>query len=219
MMKLFLNQMQMVQSIAEFLSANRTTGKARFEFAVPDTVEADLTACYRSVVEEFGCVFSLTPDAGRVLKSAANWLRAGKSGLLLTGGVGTGKSRLMLAINYLIRYYTGDLQRLKMFSAPKICDLARSKIDTEVETAAKLKTCRYVGIDDLGTEPIVIKNWGTELSPVIDILYARYDAGLATVITTNDGMDTIRSKYGERIHDRICEMYERIVFNFKSFRR
>jgi DNA replication protein DnaC len=201
------------------LSANRTTARTRFEFPVPDTVDADLTACYQSVVEEFGSVFASTPDTLRVLKASANWLRAGKSGLLLTGGVGTGKTKLMMAFNYLIRYYTGDLQSLKMFSAPKICDLARSKIDTEVETASRLKTYRYVGIDDLGTEPIVIKNWGTELSPVIDALYARYDAGLATVITTNDSMDTIRSKYGERIYDRICEQYDRITFNFKSFRR
>jgi DNA replication protein DnaC len=186
---------------------------------VPATVETDLTACYRCVVEDYGSVFSQTPPVESVLKSTARWLQKGKSGLLLTGGVGTGKTKLMLAVGLLIRYYTGELQSLKVFAAPRICDLARSKIDTEAETAARLKTYRYVGIDDLGTEPITVKNWGTELSPVVDTLYARYDAKLATIITTNDSMETLRSKYGDRIYDRICEQYDRITFNFKSFRR
>jgi DNA replication protein DnaC len=193
--------------------------RARFEFAIPDTVEADLTACYRSVVEEFGCTFTPTPDTLSVLKSTVSWMRAGKSGLLLAGGVGTGKTKLMMAMSLLIRYYTFNRQSLKVFSTTKICELATSQDDMELETAARLKTYRYAGVDDLGTEPVTVKNWGTELTPVIDVLYARYDAGLTTIITTNDSMETIRSKYGERIYDRICEQYDRITFNFKSFRQ
>jgi DNA replication protein DnaC len=210
--------MEVKQSIHELLSATGTTATARFEFAVPETVEADLAACYRRAVEDSLCVFEPDSNTRSVLKSAANWLRAGKSGLLLTGGVGTGKTKLMRAIDLLIRSYAAR-QSLRIFSAPEICRLALSNDARDVETVARLGTYLYAGIDDLGTEPVTVKSWGTELSPVIDALYARYDAGLATVITTNDDMKTLRSKYGERIYDRICGQYDRIAFNFKSFRR
>jgi DNA replication protein DnaC len=191
---------------------------------IPDTVEADLAACYQSTVEGFGCNFKPTPDTARILKATANWLKKGKSGLLLTGSVGTGKTKLMQAISLLIGYYTFDetndesRQGLKIYSAPKICELASSNEERESVITARIKTLRYVGIDDLGTEPLTVKNWGTELSPVINTLYERYDKQLVTVITTNDGLETLRKKYGERIHDRICEQYDRITFNFKSFR-
>jgi DNA replication protein DnaC len=184
---------------------------------VPDTVEADLTACYRDAVERFGREFTPTPDTLRVLKSAARWMRAGKSGLLLTGAVGTGKSKLLLAVQRLISYYSGDCNDLKIFSAPGICELSRAGDD--VTTFSRLKTYWYLGIDDLGTEPATVKSWGTELSPIIDTLYARYDKQMLTVITTNDSLDTLKDKYGERIHDRLCEQYDRITFNFKSFRQ
>jgi DNA replication protein DnaC len=186
---------------------------------VPDAVEADLTACYRDVVERFGCSFALTADTTRVLRAAARWMREGKSGLLLTGSVGTGKSKLLQAIQMLTIYYTAGRQGIKIFSAPEICELARSGNDDDMEYYRRLKTYDQLGIDDLGAEPVTVKSWGTELSPVIDILYARYDSGKVTIITTNDGIEKLKEKYGERIHDRLCEQYDRITFNFKSFRQ
>lgn len=206
-------------SIQDFLSGLKITVKTRFNFAVPDTVEADLTACYRDVVERFGCRYAPTPDTARVLRSAARWMREGKPGLLLTGAVGTGKSKLLLAISAIIAYYTLGRQGIKIFSAPDICELSRSGDDDNAITFRRLKTFWYLGIDDLGTEPITVKSYGTELSPIIDILYARYDKRLVTVITTNDSLEALKDKYGERIHDRLCEQYDRITFNFKSFRQ
>jgi DNA replication protein DnaC len=207
------------KTIQEFLSEIRTTERARFDFLIPDTVEADLTACYRLLIECFGCTFSPAPDTLRVLKSAARWLQNGKPGLLLTGTVGTGKSKLLMAIRALITYYTGGYSDMKIFSAPAICELPLSKNEDGLTTLARLKTYRYLGIDDLGTEPVTVKSWGTELSPVIDALYARYDKRMMTVITTNDDLKNIKSKYGDRIYDRLCEQYDRITFNFKSFRQ
>jgi DNA replication protein DnaC len=207
------------KTIQEFLSESRTTEKARFDFRIPDTVEDDLAACYRDVVERFGCTFSPTHDIQRVLKSAAQWFRTGKPGLLLTGTVGTGKSKLLMAIKTLIAYYTDSRTDMKIFSAPAICELPLSKNEDDLTTLARLKTYRYLGIDDLGTEPVTVKSWGTELSPVIDALYARYDKRMMTVITTNDDLKNIKSRYGDRIHDRLCEQYDRITFNFNSFRQ
>jgi DNA replication protein DnaC len=210
----------MEKTIREFLSGSRTTERARFDFRVPDTVEDHLTACYRDVVERFGCTFSPTPDTRRVLKSAAQWFRTGKPGLLLTGTVGTGKSKLLMAIRTLIAYYTDNRDNMKIFSAPAICELPLSKDDDDATTFARLRTYLYLGIDDLGAEPVTVKSWGTELSPVIDVLYRRYDERMVTIITTNDSIEpTLKNKYGDRIYDRLCEQYDIIVFNFKSFRQ
>jgi DNA replication protein DnaC len=213
------------KTIKDFLSERRTTEKARFNFPVPDTVESDLAACYTHIVEQFGCRYVHAPDTDRVLRSAARWLREGKPGLLLTGGVGTGKSKLLQAIQGLITYYTYDhyikdgRQKLKILSAQEICDLASSSEDKDVATFSSLKACLYLGIDDLGVEPVTVKRYGTEFSPVIDTLYARYERRATTIFTTNFDLDTIRDKYGARILDRLVEQYDRITFNFKSFRQ
>jgi DNA replication protein DnaC len=207
------------KTIQDFLSGLKITEKARFDFHVPDAVEVDLAVCYRHVVELFGCTFSPTPDTMRVLKSAARWLREGKPGLLLTGAVGTGKSRLLYALDKLINFYTNGMQSVKIFSASKICELPLSGNEDDTQTLSRLKTFRYLGIDDLGTEPATVKSWGTELTPLTDILYERYNKCMVTIITSNDNIEILGKKYGERIYDRLCEQYDRITFDFKSFRQ
>jgi DNA replication protein DnaC len=201
------------------LSELKTTERARFNFRIPDTVEVGLDACYRYMVKQSGRRFLPSPDTTRVLKSVAHWLREGKPGLLLTGKVGTGKSRLMYALSELIKFYTNGVQSVKTFSAPRICELPLSANEDEKETFSRLKTYRYLGIDDLGTEPSTVKSWGTELTPLTDILYERYDKCMVTIITSNDNIEIIGKKYGERIYDRLCEQYDRITFDFKSFRQ
>jgi DNA replication protein DnaC len=104
-------------------------------------------------------------------------------------------------------------------SAASIADLSVSKIDSDINDFAMLKTAKYVGIDDLGVEPVNVKNWGTDTSPVIDIIYHRYNEMKLTVLSTNLNMDMIQKTYGQRIYDRFCEMYDIINFNFQSFRQ
>jgi DNA replication protein DnaC len=94
-----------------------------------------------------------------------------------------------------------------------------SKDEKDMNDFGMLKTAKYAGIDDLGTEPVNVKNWGTDTSPVIDVIYRRYNSMKTTVLSTNLNMEMIRKTYGERIFDRICEQYSRISFNFQSFRQ
>ena len=75
-----------------------------------------------------------------------------------------------------------------------------------------------LAIDDLGTEPVEIQDYGNHLSPVIDLLYKRYDEQLFTIITTNLTPKEIRERYGERIADRLNEMAFRIVFDNDTYR-
>ena len=42
-----------------------------------------------------------------------------------------------------------------------------------------------LGIDDLGTEPSEVSDYGNVYTPVIDLLTKRYEEQLFTIITTN----------------------------------
>ena len=192
----------------------------RFSFQMPATVFDDLLQCYAHFVKASEREVRITADTEKVLHSAANWLKMGKRGLLLYGNCGTGKSKMMQAMSYLIAYYSNNqLNGIKVFSESEVVKFSKSKDEKESAIFDNLRRWRYVGIDDLGTEPVTVKNWGTDTSPVIDILYKRYDAMKVTVLSTNLNMERIREIYGERIFDRICEMYDRISFNFQSFRQ
>ena len=205
--------------IADYLSQNAITATPRFRFSVPETVYNDLLQCYRHVVKATGREMQLTTDTEKILRSASSWMKAGKRGLLLYGNCGTGKTKLMQALSYLFNFYENGRNTLKVNSAMTIAELSISKVENDVVRFNMCKTTNYVGIDDLGTEPVTVKNWGTDTSPIVDVIYHRYNAMKTTVLSTNLNMEMIKNTYGERIHDRICEMFDRISFNFKSFRQ
>jgi len=206
--------------IAEYLSRRELSTKAiRFKFEVPETVLQDLTQCYAHSVGTSGMQFKKTPDIERVLNGIASWMQCGKPGLLLYGNCGTGKTRMMQALSYLFHFYENERNTLRFFSATELTDMVLSNNELEAKQFNMMKTANYVGIDDLGTEPENVKSWGTDKSPVVDVLYHRYNGMKVTVLSTNLNMEMIRQKYGERIFDRICEQYDRISFNFKSFRQ
>lgn len=209
-----------MNQIAEYLSRKELFTKAiRFKFAVPDTVLYDLTQCYAHCVGHSGTIFKKTTDVERVLKSISNWMQSGKPGLLLYGNCGTGKTRMIQALSYLFHFYANERNTLRVCSATDMTELALSKNEHELLNFNMMKTANYAGIDDLGTEPENVKSWGTDKSPVADVLYHRYNGMKVTVLSTNLNMEMIRQRYGERIFDRICEQYDRISFNFQSFRQ
>ena len=83
----------------------------------------------------------------------------------------------------------------------------------------KLKTQELLFIDDVGTEPASVKSWGNEFSPVTELIYARYDRQLFTIATSNLADEEFGDRYGERIADRMEEMFERLHYSQKSYRK
>ena len=83
----------------------------------------------------------------------------------------------------------------------------------------KLKNQELLFIDDIGTEPASVKRWGNEFSPVLELLYARYDRQLFTIATSNLKDSDFGERYGIRIADRMEEMFERIYYQNKSYRK
>ena len=75
-----------------------------------------------------------------------------------------------------------------------------------------------LGIDDLGTEPSEVLDYGNIYTPVIDLLTKRYEEQLFTIITTNLTPQQIRGHYDDRIADRLNEMIKKIVFNNCTYR-
>ena len=197
-----------------------------FEVPVPEVVYGDLLQCYAHFVSASEHEMRLTSDTERVLRLASAWMKGGRRGLLLCGNCGTGKTKLIEALEHLITYYSGGsgdkdtrILPMRIYSAKEIVRLSLSKDGLELERFNRLKKVRRLGIDDIGTEPVTVKNYGTDTNPIVDILFSRYETMKVTILSTNYDMETIRKTYGERIYDRLCEMYDRIVFNFKSFRQ
>lgn len=82
----------------------------------------------------------------------------------------------------------------------------------------RLSRTEMLAIDDLGTEPTEVMDYGNISYPLIDLLTQRYELQLFTIITTNLTGQAIREKYGDRIADRLNEMMERVGFDNPSYR-
>lgn len=190
----------------------------------PEAAEKYLQAAYAAEVRRRGARLVADDNTRAVIRSASQWLTEGrKPGLLLRGYVGVGKTTMMLAMRDVVNLML-DV-KMEVADARKIAARCRTST-TELE---RLESCPLLGIDDLGTEPVVVRNYGNEMSPIAELIASRYSARRFTVITTNlavvdeDGAkaDELRKVYGDRIYDRIREMFNFIVYDGRqqSYRR
>ena len=74
-------------------------------------------------------------------------------------------------------------------------------------------------VGDKGTETGWVKRCGIRYSPLTELIYARYDRQLFTIATSNLSESDLRERYGDRIADRLQEMFERIHYRNKSYRK
>ena len=74
-------------------------------------------------------------------------------------------------------------------------------------------------VDDLGTEPREVMEFGNVYTPLIDLITTRYEEQLYTIFTTNLTPAQLEEKYGRRTVDRLNEMVEKVVFENESYRR
>jgi DNA replication protein DnaC len=82
----------------------------------------------------------------------------------------------------------------------------------------ELKTVDILMIDDVGTEPKEVMDYGTISTPIVDILEARYNLMKFTLLTTNLTPSELSEKYGPRLADRFREMFHVIGFDHPSYR-
>lgn len=137
-------------------------------------------------------------------------------GLLITGGVGTGKSTLAAAIvNDLLD--KGVTARFTNFS--HISDNMKSKTIAEQESyRKKLTTVGILVIDDYGIE----KDTQDMYKLIYDIINARYEAMNPVIITTNIHISEITKATNvseKRINERLYHRNKHIKMDGISIRR
>lgn len=151
----------------------------------------------------------------------AKWMRTHvKMGLILRGNVGVGKTTIAKAISAVYNICNG--RGFRVFDAVELSRIAKDDDKTFREI------CNYpmLGIDDLGIEPSVVKNYGNETTPIVELIMHRHARRMFTIITTNlavneKGEDEIYSRYGKRIGDRLDHLCNTLKFdgNQKSYRQ
>lgn len=180
-----------------------------------------MKAAVMAEVERRQMKFAENEALDKQLSLMAEWLTTNdhRFCLLLCGKCGNGKSTLVKAFQNLLnllglRDEYGNTIGFSIVDAREIAWMCR---DRHQEWRA-LSRRNMLAIDDIGTEPVEIQDYGNHLNPVIDLLYKRYDEQLFTIITTNLTPKEIRERYGERIADRLNEMAFRIVFDNDTYR-
>lgn len=201
----------------------RLTMRERFRlpFSKEDAITA-LAMAVKTEVEFRQRQFVVTDELKNQLAQMADFLTSGcsKFGILLCGTCGNGKSTLVKAFQSLLNTLNlrNELRKenwgIRIITAREIANLC--KID--FKAWHNLTRDPMLGIDDLGTEPLEVLDYGNVLNPVVDLLMKRYDEQLFTLITTNLRPQEIREKYGERMADRFNEMMEKIIYKNVSYR-
>lgn len=167
-------------------------------------------------------------DAYGAAKRFASEFADGKDGgvgLLLAGGVGCGKTHLAAAIvNFLVdraRIDDADAVRAALAKRGDVLDDGDSSLPLGIiftgttalmtrirdgydgkgvgDETERCKTARLLVLDDFGAERQ--SEWVRER--LFEIINARYEEELPTVITTNDTVEEMRDKLGDRITDRL----------------
>lgn len=185
-----------------------------------EDVPAMLRESYIYEVERRYKHFVDDAETAKHIEQAAKWLVGNyKFGLLLYGKVGNGKTTLSRAIGRLIgllyessSYY--GKKNVRHVTALELTSIAKENPDTFND----IKTRELLVIDDVGVEPSVIKVWGNEISPFVEVIYHRYDRQLFTIVTSNLDDEELFKRYGPRVADRFAEMFDRIAFENNSYR-
>lgn len=150
-----------------------------------------------------------------------------QKGLLLSGGVGVGKTTIMKFFmrNQIFSYRVTSCREVEqLFSEDGYDAVDKFSANQPIALNGNPFGQQIVGFcfDDLGTESNS-KHFGKEKNMMAEIILNRYDSKLpfnSTHITTNLTAEDLKENYGTRVTDRLREMVNVITFdkNIKSRR-
>jgi DNA replication protein DnaC len=178
-------------------------------------VKECLTMTYKQYIESEGITMIDDVNTTSAIAKSAQWLCGGlKCGLLLYGTIGSGKTTLARAIT--TTSYVLSNKNILPLNINAI-DVARC-CEADKDTYKQYLQQEMLLIDDMGCEPTSVKSYGTEYTPLIELLYKRLDKRLLTLITTNLSLRLIADTYGLRVWDRMKQMFVGVEFKNKSYR-
>lgn len=152
-------------------------------------------------------------------------------GLLLVGSVGVGKTKAMDIYREILREHglgfrsisTRHLRREYAQDGGQTIDkYGRNSFGRKAGNLDKTRPVTWC-FDDLGLEEQNAKNYGNDSNVMAEILLDRYEHfinhGMKTHATTNLDADNLGKLYGDRMRDRMREMFEVITITGESFRK
>lgn len=223
-MEFFNNSCQPID-VEALMSRLLQRGTMMERFKLPMTKEQAyrlLLAAVKGEVEYRARIFEFNDAVKFYAETIAEWLTGDspKFGLLLCGNVGNGKSTFVKAFQQLLNQLNIRSETYRDYWKIRIVDARSATYLCKSDYREWEQLCRLpmLAIDDLGTEPLEIQDYGNVMSPMVDLLTRRYDKQLFTIITTNLMPKEIRPKYGARIGDRLNEMMVKIQFENDSYR-
>jgi len=142
-----------------------------------------------------------------VITEIIKWIIMDKSfkgdlnkGIWLSGDIGTGKTMILKI-----------LCEFMMYADKIVAQYSALDVNNIFEERSPEKNRLFVSplfIDDLGTEQPVINVYGTHTRPIYELLNKRYlDRRFLMFVTTNLSPAQIEERYGDRIRNRVKEMF------------
>ena len=217
-----------VRSIGQIFRRQQKIYRFRFPLSQNEAFYL-LAACYEAEVNRrnIKCIFD-TNTVSNLVK-VADFITSDKPdyGLFLGGNYGRGKTIMMYAfrraVNHLsdagrFREIMGEYWKpqFEIYQAVDIVDIAKR----DHREFKRICGLNMLGIDDLGVEEKEVKDYGNVMEPMMRLFEHRYNRQLFTVVTSNSTPKEQTEKFGERIADRLAEMFHVIYFKSEiSYRR
>lgn len=188
-----------------------------------DDARVYLLAAYQAEVERRHKVFERNEYFDKQLNLIANYLTGGskKFGLMFCGLCGNGKTTWAKALQLLVSGLNLKNPINNLYYVFPLCNAKDLALRSKGNYNDWRNVMRYqlMIVDDLGTEPREVMEFGNVYTPLIDLISTRYEEQLYTIFTTNLTPTQLEEKYGKRIVDRLNEMVEKVVFENESYRR
>ena len=172
--------------------------------------------CHVRNKQDFFADLHIEDGNAEAIRRAGEFAARPQGWLVLMGGVGTGKTRLLNAI---LSTWRG--QQRQAITAAELLDYWRMAMDTEKLGPVFNGYCTASAfvLDDLGAENVT--KWGmAQMTMFVDFRYGR---ALPTVIATNLDRAGMVDRLGERIADRCFDVKTGLVrvvtLDVPSFRR
>ena len=173
---------------------------------------------------EFANYQAINQDAAKNLASCQRYtnswperLKAG-TGLVMTGNCGTGKNHLAVSIAKTI--IRDHLAKVEITDVMRLTRAVKSTWRHNAEMTEEDVIERFASLDLLIIDEVGVQFGSpTEMTILQEIINARYESILPTILISNLTFDQLKETIGERIVDRVTDgERNRLAFGWGSFR-